>query len=163
MRLRPTMRENYRYILARISPPIRIFEGKEIFLAAAEAFTSLFGEIEASRAWIAVMESSDQHVIFRCRRNTDSRVEAAIATILQISGTQVVIHPILKSGTIRTLREERDRIVKPSTNGRVFLENAWHNAVFSHSGEIDLKEKGINLQIPLYITEEDIKDRYYDE
>jgi RNase P/RNase MRP subunit POP5 len=157
------MRENYRYILARICPPARTFEAKEVYMAAAEAFSSLFGEIESARAWIAVMECSGQHAIFRFRRGTDPMVEAALASVCRIGETFVAIHPIRTSGTIRTLREERDRFFQPLINGRINQENKWYQAVFSRSGEIDLKEKGINLQIPLYITEEDIKDRYYDE
>ena len=157
------MRENYRYILARIIPPTRTYEAKEIYLAAAEAFSSLFGEIESSRAWIAVMECSNQHVIFRFRRGTDVMVEAALATICRIGERSVAIHPVKKSGTIRTLRENKKLINEPIRNGKITHEGTWYPAVFSHSGEIDLKEKGINLQIPLYVTEEDIKDRYYDE
>jgi RNase P/RNase MRP subunit POP5 len=158
------MRENYRYILAGIYPPCQENDAKEIYLAANEAFSSLFGEVEGSRAWIAVMECTDEFVIFRYRRGTDTQVEAALATIMKIGERLVVIHPVKKSGTIRTIREEIQRKNTKSVRcGNVQLGETWHRAVFSQFKNIDLKEKGINLQIPLYITEEDIKDLNYDE
>lgn len=43
------------------------------------------------------------------------------------------------------------------------MKEGWFPAEFFPAGRIDLKEKGINLKIPLYITEEDIEDLYYDE
>ena len=164
MRLRPSMRENYRYILARISSERPSHEAKEIYLAASESFRSLFGEMEASRAWIAVLEISGTQAIFRYRRGMDTRVEAALAAVCTIGGAPSAIHPVLTSGTIRTLREEiQRRPICPTRTGAVKIGGIWHPAEISPAGGIDLKEKGINPQMPLYITEEDIEDLNYDE
>jgi len=164
MRLRPSMRENYRYMLAEIRVAGPVPQPREIYLAASEAFSSIFGDLEASKAWIAVMESSDRHVIFRYRRGMDTCVEAALASVCQINGNQAVIHTIRISGTIRTLRERKSgRRLISTRDGGVKMGECHYKATIRSSGEIDLKEKGINLHIPLYITEEDIEDLYYDE
>lgn len=164
MRLRPSMRENYRYMLVRISSHKSFYEAKEIYLAASESFRALFGEGEAARAWIAVMETTEVYAIFRYRRGSDKRIEAALASVCFIGGEPSALHPILISGTIRTLREEiKKRKICPVRTGVVKQGEFWHPAGISSTGRIDLKEKGINLQIPLYITEEDIEDLYYDE
>ena len=164
MRLRPSMRENYRYILAEIQVTGSTPESRDIYLAASEAYSSLYGDLESSKAWIAVMESSDRHAIFRYRRGLDSHVEAALAAVCQINGSVAVIHTLKISGTIRTLREQKSGQKLVSTReGRVKMGEGHYKAVIRSSGEIDLKEKGINLHIPLYITEEDIEDLYYDE
>ena len=164
MRLRPSMRENYRYILARISSSPALHDSKDIYLAASESFSALFGDFESARAWIAVLESSDQYAIFRYRRGMDTRVEAALAAVCFIGGRPAAIHPIRISGTIRTLREKISRTpIGPARSGVVKKGETMHTADIFPCGRIDLKEKTINLQIPLYITEEDIEDLYYDE
>jgi len=164
MRLRPSMRENYRYILARIAPGGVAWDAREVYLAASEAITSLLGDAESSRAWVAVMEAGAGYAIFRYRRGLDESVEAALAGVSAIGGRPAAVHPLRISGTIRTLREQRQRILTSTPRpGRVRIQGGIHEAEIFPSGQIDLKEKGINLQIPLYITEEDIEDRYYDE
>lgn len=163
MRLRPSMREDYRYILAIITPSFQ-GDAKEIYHAIHEAFQSLYGDVLGARAWIAVMEYSNPWVIFRYRRGEDTRVETALACTGTISGTPVAIHTIKRSGTIRTLREKikRDKAGCIRT-GNVQIHEEIHQAIFVSPGRINLKEKGINLQIPLYVTEEDIEDLNYDE
>jgi len=163
MRLRPSMRENYRYTLARVFVKGSI-DPKEIYLAASDAYCLLFGEIQASYAWIAVMDYSAPYVIIRFRRGNEQKVEAALAIVASIKGTPAVIHPIKISGTIKTIREEiKKRNFSPSLTGKVKINDDWFSAEILSDRRIDLKEKGINLKIPLYITEEDIKDLYYDE
>jgi RNase P/RNase MRP subunit POP5 len=158
------MRENYRYMLVRIFSPKPPCETKEIYLAASESFRALFGERDAARAWIAVMETCGMYTIFRYRRGSDKLVEAALAATCFIGGIPSVIHPVLISGTIRTLREEmKKKEICSVRTGVVKHGDLWYSADIFPTGQIDLKEKGINLQIPLYITEEDIEDLYYDE
>lgn len=164
MRLRPSMRENYRYVLVNIHLTGGNPDPRDIYLAASESFSALFGEFKSARAWIAVMESSDRHAIIRYRRGMDTQVEAALAAVCAIGGYQAAIHPVRISGTIRTLRERISRQGKKSARtGAVKMGEYTYKVDIHPSGLIDLKEKGINLQIPLYITEEDIEDLYYDE
>jgi RNase P/RNase MRP subunit POP5 len=163
------MRENYRYMLARISSPSSISshllpDSREIFLAVSESFRALFGEKDAAKAWIAVMETSGMYAIFRYRRGSDTHVEAALAAVCYIGSVPSAIHPVGISGTIRTLRKEmKKKELCSARSGRVKRGDIWYRAEIFPTGQIDLKEKGINLQIPLYITEEDIEDLNYDE
>ena len=163
MRLRPSMRENFRYLLAKISP-VSQFDTREIYVAASDSFNAIYGDIAGARAWLAVMEYSTPYVIFRYRRGEDSRVEAAITCVCTISGLSVAIHPLKRSGTIKTLREFlRPNVIVKVQSGTVKIEGETYQADIYPGKRIDLKEKGINLQVPQYITEEDIKDLNYDE
>ena len=163
MRLRPSMRENYRYLLARVISLCSV-DTKEIYHSVSEAYCSLFGEVSSSQAWIAVMEYSRPYAIFRFRRGNEKRVEAALTCVTSIKGIPSVIHPLKISGTIKTIREEIHKGKTDSIRvGKVKMKAGKFPAEIYENGRIDLKEKGINLKIPLYITEEDIEDLYYDE
>jgi ribonuclease P/MRP protein subunit POP5 len=163
MRLRPSMREDYRYMLAMITPSFQ-GDAKEVYHAVHEAFQCLYGDILGARAWIAVMEYSNPWVIFRYRRGEDNRVETALACTGSIAGVPVAIHTVRRSGTIRTLREIIKRKgVECTRSVTIRMNEEMLQAVVIPPGRINLKGKGINLQIPLYITEEDIEDLYYDE
>ncbi|MDD1728127.1 MAG: hypothetical protein LUQ50_03545 [Methanospirillum sp.] len=157
------MRENYRYLLARIEPPVPM-DAKEIFLVISDVYCSLFGEIQASYAWIAVMEYTPPYGIFRCRRGYEHTVEAALSCVTSIRGIPSVIHPFKTSGTIRTIREKiNQNKVDIIRTGKVKVNETWISVEINSTDRIDLKEKGINHNMPLYITEEDIEDLYYDE
>jgi ribonuclease P/MRP protein subunit POP5 len=162
MRLRPSMRENYRYILATVASKEQI-DAKDIYLAISDTFCSLFGEIQASYAWVAVMEYTQPHTIIRFRRGYEQKVETAMAAITTIKGVTAVIHPLKTSGTIKTIREEIWKTDNSYRSGRVKFHEEWFSVRIQPHGWIDLKEKGINPNIPLYITEEDIEDLHYDE
>ncbi|WP_319579566.1 Rpp14/Pop5 family protein [uncultured Methanospirillum sp.] len=162
MRLRPSMRENYRYILTRVVSAEQI-DAKDIYLAISDTFGSLFGEIHASCAWVAVMEYKIPYTIIRFRRGYEQKVEAALATITTVKGSAAAVHPVKTSGTIRTIREEIHKRNFSSRPGKVKINGEWFSAEIRTDNRIDLKEKGINPNIPLYITEEDIEDLHYDE
>ncbi len=162
MRLRPSMRENYRYILARVESTEQI-DAKDIYLAISDTFVSLFGEIQASYAWVAVMEYKVPYTIIRFRRGFEQKVEAALAATTLVKGTSAVLHPVKTSGTIKPLREETQRKNFSSRSGKVKINDEWFSAEIRSDKRIDLKEKGINLNVPLYISEEDIEDLHYDE
>ncbi len=162
MRLRPSMRENYRYILAKVVCT-ELVEAKDIYHAISDTFGSLFGEIQASFAWVAVMEYNPPYTIIRFRRGYGQKVEAALATITSVKGAAAAVHPVKTSGTIRTVREEIHKRNFSSRSGRVKINDEWFSAEIRTDNRINLIEKGINPNIPLYITEEDIEDLHYDE
>lgn len=162
MRLRPSMRENYRYILIRFTPEKIVIEGLDLFLAVSDAVISLYGDLESARMWPSVMEVTGHQAIIRCRRETVKELETALATITEVGGEPVAVHPVCTSGTIKTLREKRSPVCSEQT-GRVVIDKVPYDCIFLQGGRIDLKEKGINLGTPRYITEEDTEERYYDE
>lgn len=156
------MRENYRYILVRVTPYIIAIEGRDLFLAVSDAVISLYGDLESARMWPSVMEVSGHQAIIRCRRETVKELETALATITEIAGEPAAVHPVCTSGTIKTLRKKRS-LARYEKTGRVVIDKTPYDCIFLHGGRIDLKEKGINLGTPRYITEEDTEERYYDE
>lgn len=162
MRLRPSMRENFRYILVRLTSDTITIEGRDLFLAISDAVISLHGDLLSARMWPSVMEVSGNRAIIRCRRETVRELETALATITHIAGDPVAAHPVCTSGTIKTLRKKRF-LARSIRTGRVVIDCVPYDCVFFHGGRIDLKEKGINLGTPRYITEEDTEERYYDE
>lgn len=157
MRLRPTMRENFRYILVRIIPETSVFESLELYRAVSDAVETLFGDTESARIWPSIMIVSGCHAIIRCRRGKEMYLETALATVTHIQNRGAAVHPICTSGTIRTLREKipGDMQIRP---GAVMIGGTTCDAFFLRGGRIDLKEKGIYHDIPRYITEEDIED-----
>ncbi|PWR69944.1 Rpp14/Pop5 family protein [Methanospirillum lacunae] len=162
MRLRPSMRENYRYILTRVVSKEQI-DAKDIYLSISDSFISLFGEVQASYAWVAVMEYSQPYTIIRFRRGYEQKVETAMAAVTNVKGIAAVLHPLKTSGTIKTIREEISKGENSYRSCRVKYHDEWFSVRILPQGWIDLKEKGINPNIPLYITEEDIEDLHYDE
>lgn len=156
------MRENFRYILVRLTPETNEIENLDLFLAVSDAVISLYGDLESARMWPSVMEVSGNCAIIRCRRETVKELETALATITLVAGAPAAVHPVCTSGTIKTLREKRSPACSEQT-GRVVIDKVPYDCVFLHGGRIDLKEKGINLGTPRYITEEDTEERYYDE
>ncbi|HOL42377.1 MAG TPA: Rpp14/Pop5 family protein [Methanospirillum sp.] len=161
MRLRPSMRENFRYVLARISPDFP-FESRDLYRSIAESVTSLYGDGIAAQIWPSVMQVSAPYAIIRCRRGMEHYLETALSAIAQIQGIPAAIHPQKTSGTIRTLQEKIPSCIT-KRNAKVVISGVRYDAVVSIQGRIDLKEKGIYHEIPRYITEEDTEDLYYDE
>ena len=161
MRLRPSMRENFRYILIEIVPEISC-ESRDIYRATAESVTSLYGDSIASLMWPSVMQVAGSYAIIRCRRGMEKKLETALAAINTIQGTPAAVHSLKTSGTIKTLQESIPK-ERGFRQGRVVIAGKTYDAVISRRGRIDLKEKGIYLDIPRYITEEDTEDLYYDE
>jgi ribonuclease P/MRP protein subunit POP5 len=161
MRLRPSMRENFRYVLVRIIPG-EIYESRDIYHATAESVISLYGDGTAAQMWPSVMQVSGAYAIIRCRRGMEKLLETALSAITHVQGVPSALHPIKTSGTIKTLK---DSVPKKGDNrpGKAVISGITYGVIISRRGRIDLKEKGIYLEIPRYITEEDTEDLYYDE
>ena len=104
----PTLRQNRRYLLVRTAPSYVRLEGKPLYLAISEAVTSLFGDQGAARIDQAVVTVLPGYAVVRCRRGEEKRLNAALATVTEVEGQRLALHPRATSGTIRSLR---DRIV----------------------------------------------------
>ena len=154
--------KNFRYLLIRVAPDTIAYESRDLYRSIVEAVESMYGDLPAARIWPSVVFVSGQYSIIRCRRGLEESLEAALATITSIMNVPVAVHPVLTSGTIRTLQDKipDERIVR---KGRVIISKHSYDAVFHLNGGIDLKENGIYHEIARYITEEDTEDHYYDE
>ncbi len=166
MRLNPSMRENFRYLLLRITPPQFSPDPKALYYAISDATALMFGDCHAARIWPSVLSIEDNFAIIRCRRGTEDQAMAAIAAVTQIDGVHAALHPVRTSGTVITLRERIRSARQPEPHpraGTVTIRGEILQGILQGTGCIDFKEKGINLNIPQYITEEDIEDLNHDE
>lgn len=161
MRLRPSMRENFRYILVHIIPG-DLYESRDIYRAISESVMSLYGDSTTAKMWPSVMQISGPYAIIRCRRGMEKCLETALSAVSHIQGVPAAMHPLKTSGTIHTLTE---KIPKNPENrsGKATISGITCDVIIFRQGRIDLKEKGIYHEIPRYITEEDTEDLYNDE
>ena len=161
MRLRPSMRENFRYILGRIIPDLTL-ESRDLYRSIAESVTSLYGDSISAQMWPSVPFLCGSYGIVRCRRGMERELETALSAITQIQGIPLAVRPVKTSGTIRTLKEKIPKWCEKQT-AKAVISNITCDVLVSRRGKIDLKEKGIYHDIPRYITVEDTEDLYYDE
>ena len=161
MRLRPSMRENFRYVLVRITSD-SVFESRDLYRSIAESVVSLYGDRITAQIWPSVMQVSGSYAIIRCRRGLEHDLETALCAISQIQGTPAAIHPLRTSGTIRTLKEKMP-LCTEKRSAKAVISGVPCDVVVSMQGRMDFKETCIYHEIPRYITEEDTEDLYYDE
>ncbi|MBP2147201.1 ribonuclease P/MRP protein subunit POP5 [Methanofollis sp. W23] len=110
MRARPkALRAKRRYLLVRILPPWRAVEQKALYLAVAEAVTSLFGDVGAARVQPAVVFSAGEYAVIRCQRGYEDDLGVACATVTSVGGERVSVRTIACSGTIAALKARLDR------------------------------------------------------
>jgi ribonuclease P/MRP protein subunit POP5 len=95
------------------------------------------------------------HAIIRCRRGTEERLAAALATITRIGEDRAAARSITTSGTLHAIRSRphpKPGLLwekKVGIGGRVFLARGY-------AGEkVDLIEKGIKGQELLFFADED--------
>jgi ribonuclease P/MRP protein subunit POP5 len=161
MRLRPSMRDNFRYILVHIIPD-DFYESRDLYRAISESVMCLYGDSIMAKMWPSVMQVFGPYAIIRCRRGMETYLETALSAIHHIQGVPAAIHPLKTSGTIRTLKEKIGK-TPDKRSGKAIISGITCDVVVFRQGRIDLKEKGIYHEIPRYITEEDTEDLYYDE
>lgn len=150
----PSQRERRRYILARFTPEGFAPDPREVYAAVAEACTALWGDEAASEIAPSVMAWEGQ-AILRCRRGTEDRLAAALATITRIGDSRAAIRTITTSGTLHAIRSRpspKPEVLwekKVAIGGRVFLARAYAGQ------KVDLIEKGIKGQELLFFADED--------
>jgi ribonuclease P/MRP protein subunit POP5 len=110
MRARPkALRAKRRYLLVRVLPPWRAVEQKALYLAIAEAVTSLFGDVGGAQVQPAVVFSAGEYAVIRCQRGHEDDLAVACATVTSVGGERVSLRTISVSGTIATLKSRIDR------------------------------------------------------
>jgi ribonuclease P/MRP protein subunit POP5 len=150
----PSQRERRRYILARFAPEGFTPDPREVYAAVAEACTALWGDAAASEISPSVM-GWEGYAILRCRRGTEDRLAAALATITRIGEERAAVRTITTSGTLHAIRSRPHLKAEPlwekkvGIGGRVFLARAYAGQ------KVDLIEKGIKGQELLFFADED--------
>jgi RNase P/RNase MRP subunit POP5 len=123
-RLNPAMRENFRYILAKIEPydPRSLsawmmgddtippqYDAKELYYTLSASITDWYGDHAASQIGIAVPAILGPFVILRMRRGTERNVSAILPCIREHLHAEIRLAALKTSGTIHTLKEEIQR------------------------------------------------------
>lgn len=109
----PTLRENRRYILARVLPAGTPVDQKELYYAISDAVTSLWGDSMAAVITPAVVAAEGDYVFIRCRRGSERELAIALSTVTSCRETRLALRIIATSGTMESLRERIRRIPHP--------------------------------------------------
>jgi ribonuclease P/MRP protein subunit POP5 len=163
----PTLRENRRYILARIEPAGMVPDQKDLYYAIADAVTSLWGDSAAGVIMPAVVAAENGHVFIRCLRGTEKELAIALSTVTGCREVRLALRIVAVSGTIESLRERiRDRQVPdepvPETSGTepgecVFAEKMFIT-VHCNGQKVDVIEKGFKNAHRLFLTRSDLEN-----
>ena len=158
----PTLRENRRYILARIEPAGTVVEPKELYYAVADAVTSLWGDAVAGVIMQAVISIEDGHVILRCLRGTEKELMIALSAVTGCRDTRIALRTVAASGTIDSLRERiRDGTAAPESvpEGAAGVFDAKEIGIaYCHGQKVDVIEKGFKNAHRLFVTRSELEN-----
>lgn len=110
----PTLRENRRYILARVLPSGTPIDQKELYFAISDAVTSLWGDGMAAVITPAVVAAEGDFVFIRCRRGTERELSVALSTVTGCRETRIALRLLAASGTLESLRERIREMAPPA-------------------------------------------------
>jgi len=111
--LPPTLRENRRYVLARIDPPWFEIDGRTLYETLSETVTALFGDTGMARIQPAVITTHPGYAIVRCIRSTEADLLAALAAVNHSGPQKIALRSVRTSGTLRALRRAIGRSADP--------------------------------------------------
>ena len=155
----PAMRTKRRYILARILPYGMVVDPKEVYLSVVEAATSLFGDAAVGLAQPAVVFCDGGYAVVRCRRGTEKEIATALATVTAFGDERAALRTVAVSGTIHALRRRIKPIRPLSGAGEAKIGENCFTVYRYPRQKVDLVEKGIKHQKPLFFTEADLEER----
>ncbi|MDD1685248.1 MAG: Rpp14/Pop5 family protein [Methanoregula sp.] len=158
----PTLRENRRYILARIEPAGTVIDQKELYYAITDAVTSLWGDSVAGVIMPAVVAAENGHVFIRCLRGTEKELLVALSTVTACREVRLALRPVAVSGTMESLRGRvRDlQVLKepvPETGESIF-ENKEVLIMHCNGQKVDVIEKGFKNTHRLFLTRSDLEN-----
>lgn len=156
----PTMRGKHRYILVRTDPPGLDLDGRTLYYAIAESLTDLYGDAGVARIQPSVVSCSDGCAIIRCSRAAEDEVIAGLAALTNIHDKKIAVRSILTSGTMRSLRQQKERWNAPAPSpceDVPFQGKSWIPVRYRGT-KVDLFEKGFKNQERLFLTEEDLEE-----
>ena len=103
--LPPTLRENRRYLLVKISGEFSVMpDQKEIYHAIRDACTDLFGDAGSARMHVAVVWSEGEHAVIRFTRGFEQQMVAAAAVVSRLDDSAIVFRTVAVSGTIHGVK-----------------------------------------------------------
>jgi len=157
----PTLRENRRYILARIEPAGTAPDPKDLYYAVSEAVTSLWGDAMAATIVPAVIAIEEGYAIIRCRRGSEKELATALSTVTSCRDNRLALRILAASGTIESLRERIRSFARPDPDGTgpgcVTFGNKEWTVRYCHGQKLDVIEKGFKNTNRLFLTRDDLE------
>jgi len=173
----PTLRENRRYILARVLPAGTPVDQKELYYAISDAVTSLWGDSMAAVITPAVVAAEGGYVFIRCRRGSERELAIALSTITSCRETHLALRTIATSGTMESLRERIRRIPSPPATQPVAeapassglcqenppavreypIGGSVYTVCHCDGQKVDVIEKGFKNTHRLFLTSQDLE------
>ena len=157
----PTLRENRRYILARIEPAGTAPDPKDLYYAVSEAVTSLWGDAMAATIVPAVIAIEEGYAIIRCRRGSEKELATALSTVTSCRDSRLALRILAASGTIESLRERIRSSARPDPDGTgpgcVTFGNKEWTVRYCHGQKLDVIEKGFKNTNRLFLTRNDLE------
>jgi len=153
----PTLRQKRRYILAEVIPHYRRIEPRQMYIAAFEALSSLWGDAHTSELQMAVISCECGYCIFRCTRGSEAFVETALSTVTEVNGERVALHPMATSGTLHALKTRMRPLPEEHTLEGVELAGVMYSGIIFQRQKVDLYAKGIKNQETLYFTRDEME------
>ena len=154
--LPPTLRENRRYLLLRITPATLKADERELYFAVSDAVTALFGDTIGAEVHTATIVREGEYLILRCRRGREDTLCTAIATIRSVNGTPVHLTTISTSGTIKALR----RGIRGEKKGDSIIctiNEAERTGILYADEKIDLIRRDMKGQDVVFLTKDDME------
>jgi ribonuclease P/MRP protein subunit POP5 len=155
----PAMRAKRRYILVRTLPYGMIVDSKGVYLSVIEAATSLLGDAAVGLAEPAVVFCDGGYAVIRCRRGTEKEITVALATVTALGDRRATLRTIAISGTIHALKRRMKPICPHSEVGEATIGENRYTVYRYPRQKVDLVEKSIKHQKPLFFTEADLEER----
>lgn len=165
-RFRPSMRDNYRYILLE-SVPLAVHPNpRDIYYTITDAITALYGDALAGTVACVIPYCMDRYVVVRCTRGYEDMVMTGIDTVYSYAGSPVALHPVCVSGTIRTLKELIERRMRYNKRYEMYVLDIGEETYPVQTGSalnrdlVTEEEKSIKRMNPTFLTTDDIGDNY---
>jgi len=181
----PTLRENRRYILARVIPAGTPIDQKELYYAISDSVTSLWGDSMAAVITPAVVAAEGDFVFIRCRRGTERELAIALSTVTGCRETRLTLRILAVSGTMESLRDRirgmtpridpvpqeqpspeypGEAVALPENRGETRMdpheyEISGRKYLIAHCDgqKVDVIEKGFKNTNRLFLTKEDLE------
>jgi ribonuclease P/MRP protein subunit POP5 len=134
----PSQRDRRRYLLCRTVPAWAAPEPREVFLAVCEAVTSLWGDTGAAEIAPAVLDCGRGYVVVRCRRGTEPRLAAALATVSRAGEGRLALRQVLTSGTLHAIRRRMQEPAEEWSEEPVVRDGRAFTARRSAGQKVDL-------------------------
>ncbi|WP_067052402.1 Rpp14/Pop5 family protein [Methanofollis ethanolicus] len=149
----PTLRTKRRYLLVRVFPPWQETGEKALYLAIADAVTSLFGDVRAAVVQPAVLSREGEHAILRCQRGTEGDLAVACSTVTAVGDAKIALRTVAVSGTIAALKR---RLLEggPRKGPESVAYGEKESPAFRYGRhKVDVLQEGIKKQSRVFLTD----------